>query len=252
MHQDSYLRTTAGQLWDNLPQVLLAGFVFSALCLPTFFLFAWGLFIPAVALAALSIAPAWAALLAHEADILRRGGARLCGLFAALPRLWARSAAFGLLAALPVLAALWTLPHLGSGKAPVALWLGLAADWVGLLVFSALSVYVFPLFVLHDLGLRAALHNALLLASRHLGNTLGLVGMAVLCALATGHLSSGLVFFWPATWGAFLLSNCRMVVDAELAAEGRATPGYEAPAALPRTRRSPACVSREGAERYAN
>jgi uncharacterized membrane protein YesL len=113
-------------------------------------------------------------------------------------------------------AALLILPGLAQPEVPVVVWLGLAADALGLLILASLYLYAFPLLVLHDVDLITALRNALILASRHISNTLGLLGMGVLFAMATRYLSSGLLFFLPAIWGLFIVNNCRLVVSQEL------------------------------------
>jgi len=97
--------------------------------------------------------------------------------------------------------------------------LGLGADALGILILITLFFYTFPLLVLHDLDLRTTLRNALVLASRHMVNTLGLLSMGILFAFATLYLSPGLLFIFPAVWGIFIVNNCRMVVEEELADE---------------------------------
>jgi hypothetical protein len=74
-------------------------------------------------------------------------------------------------------------------------------------------IYTFPLIAVHDMTLWEGLRNGTLLSARFAGNTLGLVGMAVLFGLAVGYVSSGLLFFLPAVWGMFVVNNCQMVVD---------------------------------------
>jgi len=135
----------------------------------------------------------------------------------ALPRYWGRSAGLGLLASFPLFAALFTLPSLGRPTVPTIVWLGLATDALGVLILVTLFLYAFPLLVLHDLDLRTTLRNALILASRHVVNTLGLLSMGILFAFATFYLSPGLLFILPTVWGIFIVNNCRMVVDEELA-----------------------------------
>jgi uncharacterized membrane protein YesL len=216
LNQRTYVRLTVTRLWGNLPLVLLAGFVFSLLCVPAFLLFTLGLLAPSLAVGALTVAPAWAALLAQEAGIVRDVKTNIGVMLKALPRYWARSAGLGSLAAFPLLVALLILPGLAQPQVPGVVWIGLAADALGLLVIVTLFLYAFPLLVLHDIGVGAALRNGLILASRHIVNTLGLLSMGVLFALATLYLSFGLLFFFPAVWGMFIVNNCRMVVQEEL------------------------------------
>jgi uncharacterized membrane protein YesL len=117
---------------------------------------------------------------------------------------------------LPLFAALLTLPALAQPEIPLIVWVGLAADGFALLLIGSLSIYAYPLLVLHDVNLRNGLRNAFILAGRHVSNTLGLLSMAVLLGFATAYISSGLLFFWPAFWGMFVVNNCRMVVAEEL------------------------------------
>jgi len=212
----TYVRLTVVSLWDNLPAVLLGGAAFSVLCVPTFVLFVLGLAIPALLLGALTIAPAWGALLAQEADIVRDIGAGMGGFWKSLRRLWTRGAGLGLLACFPLLAVLLAAPVLTYPEARFVARAGFVADVAGLILLAALYVYAFPLIVLHDVDLRTALSCAVVLAGHHSMNTLGLLGMAVLFALATLRVSAGLLFILPAVWGLFILNNCRMVVIEEL------------------------------------
>ncbi len=94
-------------------------------------------------------------------------------------------------------------------------WLGLAADALGLLLLFTLYLYAFPLLVLYDLGIGSALYNSLILASRYLMNTLGLLSLGGLFLLAVLYLSSGLMFILPAIWGMFIINNCRLVIALE-------------------------------------
>lgn len=219
LNRHTYVRLTATRLWDDLPLVLLAGFVFTVLCVPASLLFVFGLFVPALIVGALSIGPAWAALLAQEAEIVRGVKTNIGVMLKALPRYWARSAALGLVASFPVFAALFTLPSLARPRVPTIVWLGLATDALGMLILITLFLYAFPLLVLHDLDLRTTLRNALILTSRHIVNTLGLLSMGILFVFATLYLSPGLLFILPAVWGIFVVNNCRMIVEEELADE---------------------------------
>lgn len=215
-NQHTYVRLILQQLWENLPLILLAGGVFSLLCAPAVLLFLVGLFGPAIIIGALTVGPAWAALLALEADIGRGVGTHIGVMLRALPRYWRRSAGIGLLAAFPLLAGLITLPNLSRPQVPAIVWGGLAADGLGLLIVITLSLYAVPQFVLYDADLRSALRNALLLSSRHIVNTTGLLGLAVLLSGLGLYVSSSLFFLLPAVWGLFVVNNCRMVVEEEV------------------------------------
>lgn len=215
LNQHTYVRLTVRQIWDNLPLVLLAGLVFSLLCLPAFALFVLDLIFPAIIVGVLTIAPAWAALLAQEAEILQGIKTNLGVMFKALPRYWGRSVKLGLLATFPVLAALFTLPGLAQPDVPSVVWVGLAADAFGLLLLATLFLYAFPLLVLYDVDVRTALQNAFILASRHIVNTFGLLSLGVLTFLGAVYLSSGLLFVLPAIWGMFMVNNCQLVIKIE-------------------------------------
>ena len=220
LNRHTYVRLTAASWWENLPLVVLAGAVFSLLCAPAIVLL-WlgGPLVPSIIVGTLTMAPGWTALLAQEVDMVEGRKTNVGVMLRAFPRFWLRSACLGLLTTLPLLAALLTLPSLGQPEVPMVVWVGLAADGFMLLLIGCLSLYAYPLFVLHDVSLRDGLRNAFILAGRHLANTLGLLGMAVLFGFATAYISSGLLFFWPAFWGMFVVNNCRMVLEEELGSE---------------------------------
>jgi len=217
LNRHTYVRLTIISWWENLPLVLLAGAVFSLLCAPAVILLWLGPPAPAIFVGALTVAPGWAALLAQEVEIVRGGKTNIGTMLRALPHFWLRSAGLGLLTTVPLFAALLTLPNLARPEVPTIVWAGLAADGFVLMLISCLSLYTYPLLVLYDVGLRDTLRNAFILVSRHLSNTLGLLSMAVLFGFATAYTSAGLLFLWPAFWGLFIVNNCRMVVEEELA-----------------------------------
>jgi uncharacterized membrane protein YesL len=219
--EHTYVRFTAAQMWSHLPLLLLGAAAFSLLCAPAAVLLYWNLIAAAILAAALIVAPAWAALLALEAEIVREGQTKIGVLFRALPRYWARAALLGAGLCVPLSVGALTLPLLAGPQAPLIVapaWvalLGLAADGFVLFFLTMLSLYAFPLLVLYDADLRTVLRNAFILSARYLSNTLGLLGMGVLFYFAVVYLASGLLFFLPAVWGVFLVNNCRMVVDQE-------------------------------------
>ena len=213
--QFTYVRASVRSWWDNLPLLVLAGFMFAALCAPTFLLFSFDSFVPAIVVGVLTIVPAWVALLAQIAEVVRDVKTNIGVMLKALPRYWMRSAGLGLLALFPAFAALFTLPSLARDQVSVVAWIGLAADGLGALVLGSLFLYALPLLVLHDQRAGTALRNAVILSSRHVINTVGLLGMLVLFVLATLTLSPALVLFWPALWGVFVVNNCRMTVAQE-------------------------------------
>jgi uncharacterized membrane protein YesL len=215
LNRQSYVRLTLRQMWDGLPLVAVGGFVFSLCCLPALSLFILNLPLPAILAGVVSIAPAWAALLALEADILQDKKTGLTTLLRALPTYADRSMKLGLLAAFPLAVGFLTLPLLAAPETPPVVWLGLAADALGLLLLLTLFIYAFPLLVLYDLDVGPALRNSLILASRYLAHTLGLLSLGGLFLLGGLYLNSGLLFILPAIWGMFIVNNCRLVVNLE-------------------------------------
>lgn len=218
-NQNTYVRLALSQLWDNLPLILLASGVFSVVCMPAALLFWLGLFAPAILLGALTVVPGWIALLALETDMACARRAGIGAMLRALPRYWQRGAGLGLLASFPLLMGLITLPNLARTEVPLVVWVGLAGDGLGLLLLLILSIYTGPLLVLHDMAVGTALRNALLLACRHIANTIGLLSMIVVLAFLAYRLSLPLLLLLPATWGLFLVNNCRMVVAEEVASD---------------------------------
>jgi uncharacterized membrane protein YesL len=217
LNRATYVRLTLTQLWANLPWIIVAGLIFSVLCLPAFILFIFNLYIPALLVGLFTIAPAWTALLAHEARLVQAVKTNIGMMLKNWLNFWPRSVLLGFLTSFPLVAALLTLPALTWAESPTGLiYLGLAADLVGLLIFIALSLYIFPLLALYGVDMLATLRNALILASRHLLNTIGLLSMGILFVLAVFYINSGLFFFVPAIWGVFIVNNCRMVVAEEL------------------------------------
>ena len=212
LDQHTYVRQTLSQLWENLPLLLLASFIFTLLWMPSFLLFILGLWGGALITGVILAAPGWAALLALQVVLTGGDKVSIGVMFRAFPRFWGRSAIIGLLTVLPLLMAWLTMPLFTQPQVPPIAWLGLAADLAGILILVALDVYTFPLLVWRDLSVRMALRNALILASRHTVNTLGLLAMGVLFAFAIAYISPGLLFILPTVWGLFIVNNCSMVL----------------------------------------
>lgn len=220
--QFTYVRLTLRAWWENLPLVVLAGFLFMVPCAPVLWLFFHALFVEAIVVAVLLVVPAWLALLAQLDEVARDAPTHIRVMLKAWGHYWLRGLALGLLLASPALIAFLSLPALSGPSVPPVAWLGLAADSLMALVLLALAVYAAPLLVQHDMPLGTALRNSLVLASRHIWNTLGLLGLGVLWVLVTLYVHSGLIFFWPAFVGLFIVNNCRMVVDEEVIRGGHA------------------------------
>jgi len=212
----SYVQVTTLLLWDNLPRLLLASLFFSLLWAPTLLLSMLGLWAPMLFVGWLLTFPGWSALLALEAALAEGRPAPIAGFWRSFGRLWTRSVGLGAAMGFPIAIAWVTLLLVGPTAPPSPIvWAGLAADGVVLVLLACLALYAVPLFALHDQRLSQALRNSLILASRHVTNTFGLLAMGVLCALSIFTISPGLLFVLPAVWGMFLINNCRMLVAEE-------------------------------------
>ena len=137
LNRDSYVLFVCRQLWEELPRVLGNGFLFSLCCAPAFILFSLGFLAPTLLISVITIAPAWAALLAVQLNLVSDGALPAVSFGDAFRRYWRRSTLLGLLAAFPVLAALITLPLLQQPTVPLVVWLGLGADLLGLALLAA-------------------------------------------------------------------------------------------------------------------
>jgi len=217
---DTYVRMTALSLWDNSPLLLLGGLVFTLLCLPVIILLMLDLLVPAAMASVLTVAPAWTALLALEAQIVQDVQPNIGVMFKALPKFCLRSVGLSLLMLFPVLVGLFTLSMIPKPPTPFIVQVGLAGDLVGLVLLTALYSYAFPLLVLCDAPLGTTLSNGLILTSHHLRNTIGLLGMGVLFGIGIARLNLGLILVLPAIWGLFIVNNCRMVMAEETVETG--------------------------------
>ena len=213
LRPDTYVSLVAQKLWENLPSVLWGGLLFSLCCLPAFMAFALGWLAPTVVVGAVTIAPAWAALLAYEHTLFIDESMKPLRFFQALRHCWRRSACLGGMAAFPVLATITTLPLLRQPDVPRLVWLGLGADFFGMALMAALLLYAFPLLVHTDQGMRVLLRDALILTSRQPFNTVGLLGMGILFGFAVAYISLGLLFLLPAIYGMFVVANCLLVLQ---------------------------------------
>lgn len=235
---DTYVPLTLKTWWENLPWITLAGLIFSVMCAPLVLASLFGPLIPAVLIGVLIAMPAWVALLRQLAEIAIRARTNLGVMFSAFANYWTRGVGLGLLASFPVFAAILTLPAFERTQVPVVVWIGIAADLLGLLIVTSLLIYAVPLIVIHDVGAATALRNAVIMAGRYSMNTLGLLGLAFLFTLATLYISSGLLLFWPPLWGMFIVNNCRLVVKQELEGENHTSDVPERDRALSNETRS--------------
>ena len=142
LNRDTYVLFVCRQIWEELPRVLGNGLLFSLCCAPTFVLFALGFLAPTLLVSVITIAPAWAALLAVQLNMVSDGVLPTINFGRALRHYWRRSTLFGLLAAFPVLAALITLPLLQQPTVPLIVWLGLGADLLGMALLAAYRIPV--------------------------------------------------------------------------------------------------------------
>ena len=213
VRNDTYVTLIAGKLWDELPRLILGGLFFSIVAIPAFVFFSLGWIFLSIAVSIVTLAPAWAALLAYEFPLLDDKVAKAQLFWNGLRRFWWRSVGLGAMAAFPLLSALLKLPLLQQVVIPTSLWISFAADCFAGSLLAALLLYAFPLLVRNDLGIRQTVHTAWLLMGRHLFNTLGLLGMGILFAFAIGSISLGLLFLLPAIYGLFVVGNCELVVQ---------------------------------------
>ena len=221
-HQDitgsTYVVQVAQTLWENLPQVLFVALLFNLICIPAAFLFTAGSFLPSFLVASITIGPAWVALLAYEMRLLQGGVPRLHTFFHAFRRHWRRSTILSLFAIFPLLALLTTLPALRTEPVAPVVWIGLGADLLGGAVMATLSFYIFPYLVQQpEISVRTCLRDALILASRHPINSVGLLAMGILFGFGVTYISLGLLLLLPSVYGLFIAANCLLVLDREAA-----------------------------------
>jgi uncharacterized membrane protein YesL len=217
LDQNTYVKETALALWFGLPRVLLAGFLFTLVSLPALMLgLAAGFVIPGILLGALTLGPGWLAMAAVIArTILRELDPSVLDFFRDFAHFFLRGILLGGLVALPLAAAAGSAPLLGLNPVPTVAWVGLCADLAGLFFLTALYLYACPQIVLYNVGIRLAMRNGLLLATRHLSNTLGLIALAILLGFLASRVSLLLLVVFPAFWLVFVINNCRLVLRLE-------------------------------------
>ncbi len=215
----NYVKVTALQTWSNLPLVVAGGLLLALLGAPATVLGFLGL-IPLMLVAlALLVSPAWASLLDLLIAVAEERPASLRRMPGAFVRLWSRSVRLSLLYIVPLVATWLTLPLFTREQVSMLIWIGLAADLLGLAVGWSIGLYAYPLIAAHDLSALDAVRNGVILASRHAVNTVGMVSMAVLGMVAVGFIGIALLFFLPALYGMFVVNNFRLVMQAELDAK---------------------------------
>jgi uncharacterized membrane protein YesL len=220
LNQATYVKDTALALWEGLPRVILAGFLFTLISLPAVVVILLNLVTPGILLGIFTVGPAWVAMSALIARVLLRESASPLDFVHALRHYYARGAILAAGLAIPLVTAAWSLPALAQPPVPTVIWLGLAADLAGFFLLSALYLYTDPQIVLYDVGVRVALRNSFILAARYLSNTLGLLGLAVLLGLLAFKVTYLLLVILPPAWMVFVINNCRMVLRLELGDDG--------------------------------
>lgn len=202
-------------LWDYLPQVLWGALLFNLFCVPAFLLFALGLLVPTLLVAAVTIGPAWVALHAYLLPMMQGNVVRTAHFFHTWRKQWGRAARLGLLGSFPLLALIITLPALQVEPVPRLVWIGLGADFLGCAVMAALLLYAFPLLIMQNDTVRVSLRNAFILAGRYPSNTLGLLAMGILFGFGIVYLSLGLLLILPTIYNLFVLATCWQVLALE-------------------------------------
>jgi hypothetical protein len=209
----NFVAQTLGATWDNLPQIVIGALWLNACLLPALLLALLGLPVPAAMAGVLLGGPGWVALQHFELGLVQGKAVPLPTLPHSFHRFWSQGARLGMLGLfLPV--ATVGLAEWGGTAAwvgPLAL-LGIAASTA---VGSLLLLYAVPLLVIYQWTLPDVLRNTAVLSARHINNTVGMVALAVLCALAVAYVSSGLLFLLPALYGMFVANNCRLVMGIE-------------------------------------
>ncbi len=212
----TYVVHVGQTLWENLPQLLWGALLFTLVCIPASFLFTLGLFIPTLLVASITIGPAWTALLAFEKRLLQGRVPRQFSLFDDFRQSWRRSTLLSLLTIFPLLALMTTLPALQSPPVAPIVWIGLGADLLGCAVMATLSFYAFPSLVLHpDQGVRTCIRDALILASRHPANSLGLLAIGILFCFCIAYISPALLLLLPTVYALFIAANHLLVLQKE-------------------------------------
>ncbi len=212
----TYVVQVVQTLWENLPQLLWGALLFNLICLPAAFLFTAGHFITSLIVAALTVGPAWAALLAFDMRLIQGIVPRQYAIFNVFRRLWPRSVLLSLLTAFPLLALMTTLPALQTQPVAPIVWVGLAADLLGCAVMATLSLYAFPNLVQQrENGVRASIRDALILASRHSTNSLGLLAIGILFSFCVAYISLGLLLLLPVIYSLFIAANYQLVMQKE-------------------------------------
>jgi uncharacterized membrane protein YesL len=216
LNSKTYVKETALALWDILPRLLLASFLFFLVCLPSLLPFLFENLELAIMVGIVTVAPGWTAITAVLVRALLRETASIADFFKAFGHFYLRGSLLGLIWALPLLSASLLLPALATSPVPTPVWVGLGTDAAGIFLLGALSIYTYPQLAIYDVGVGLALKNSMVLVMHYLSNTIGLLAMAFLLALLATQVSYFLLLILPACWMVFVINNCRMVLRIEL------------------------------------
>jgi hypothetical protein len=158
------------------------------------------------------LAPAWSALMRMQASLLAGKATTVVEMWHAIPLFWRPSFRLGVIGILPCYLLYRLLPLLADQVVVWPVWAGFAASLLVSAFVYAVYLYAFPLTVLHNLPLPVTLRNSAILASRYAGNTMGLLSMGLLFALAVAYISLALLLILPAIYALFIVNHCRMLV----------------------------------------
>lgn len=218
--QTTYVKESALALWDHLPWVLLADFLFVVVSLPAVLVYLLGFTLPGILLGIVTAGPGFVAMVALISRAILREPITIIDFFRAFDKFFMRGAGLGLVTAIPLTAANMTLPLLQNPPVPTVVWAGLGADLAGLCFLGAMYLYIYPQIVIYDLSIRTAFKNSMLLASAYLSHTVGLLAMALLLAVIASQISYWLLIVFPGCWLVFVINNCRMGIKLELTKTG--------------------------------
>lgn len=201
--------------WDNLPTALLGGLLFSILWMPAFLLLALGYIVPAVFAGVLLVMPAWGALQRLHAKLLAGKAAGVIFMARQLPSVWKPAVKLGIVNLPPVYLLYRLVLLLEQPDVPTAVWVGIGLAGFASALTVAISLYALPLALLHGQSINLSLINGAILASRHAGNTVGLLALGILFTMLTYFWSLSLLFILPTLYGMFTMNHFRMALAQE-------------------------------------
>jgi len=220
LNRDTYVDMVVHTLWENLPQIIGGGLLFSLCCVPAFLLFSVGFLTPTVLVAVITVAPAWCALLAFTNALLLGKRADLRLFWHTIQQQGRATAVLSMILAFPLLIMLTTLPMLQLNPVPWIVWFGISVD--GFVIALAYTVLFYAIPLLFDQppfdqtpfdqppAVRSALRTALILAGIHPFNTVGLLAMGLLFGFLIAYVSLSLLFLLPAIYALFIVANYQL------------------------------------------